>query len=164
MLMFTSCLCQKLPVKSEGCVAKKWLFWDRRGTLGILAHIYPSPIASLEPFKWCHFKPEIILLNVRWYLCYGLSYRDLEEMMLEHGLKVDSEGNTLDVMLSVKWDANAAKRFLKRFSTRPIRHSCTLKHKAFKPRGFRESRANVLGGTRPYHPDRGRPAFCRHFR
>jgi IS6 family transposase len=42
-----------------------------------------------NPFKWRHFEKEIILLNVRWYLRYALSYRDLEEMMLERGLKVD---------------------------------------------------------------------------
>ena len=32
---------------------------------------------------------EIILLCVRWYLRYALSYRDLEEMMAERGLTVD---------------------------------------------------------------------------
>jgi transposase-like protein len=32
---------------------------------------------------------EIILLCVRWYLRYALSYRDLEEMMRERGLHVD---------------------------------------------------------------------------
>jgi transposase-like protein len=32
---------------------------------------------------------EIILLGVRWYLRYALSYRDLEEIMLERGLHVD---------------------------------------------------------------------------
>jgi IS6 family transposase len=42
-----------------------------------------------NPFKWRHFEKEIILLNVRWYLRYALTYRDLEEMMLERGLKVD---------------------------------------------------------------------------
>jgi transposase, IS6 family len=36
-----------------------------------------------NPFKWCHFEAEIILLCVRWYLWYSLRYRDLEEMMLE---------------------------------------------------------------------------------
>ena len=40
-------------------------------------------------FKWRHFESEIILLCVRWYLRYALSYRDLEEMMLERGLSVD---------------------------------------------------------------------------
>src|SRR5437588_13104152 len=42
-----------------------------------------------HPFKWRHFETEIILLCVRWYLRYALSYRDLEEMMLERGLHVD---------------------------------------------------------------------------
>lgn len=41
------------------------------------------------PFKWRHFQQEIILLNVRWYCRYPLSYRNLEEMMLERGLEVD---------------------------------------------------------------------------
>ena len=40
-------------------------------------------------FKWRHFESEIILLCMRWYLRYSLSYRDLEEMMLERGLHVD---------------------------------------------------------------------------
>jgi transposase-like protein len=40
-------------------------------------------------FKWRHFLPDIILLNVRWYCCYSLSYRDLEEMMAERGVEVD---------------------------------------------------------------------------
>src|SRR6266566_7853921 len=41
------------------------------------------------PFKWRHFQPEIILLCVRWYLRYSLSYRELEELMRERGLQVD---------------------------------------------------------------------------
>ncbi len=41
------------------------------------------------PFTWRHFQPELILLCVRWYLRYALSYRDLEEMMAERGLRVD---------------------------------------------------------------------------
>ncbi len=40
-------------------------------------------------FKWRHFEAEIILLCVRWYLRYSLSYRNLEEMMRERGLHVD---------------------------------------------------------------------------
>ena len=42
-----------------------------------------------NPFKWRHYSSEIILLCVRWYLRYCLSYRNLEEMMNERGLKVD---------------------------------------------------------------------------
>nr|QEO74465.1 hypothetical protein [uncultured bacterium] len=40
-------------------------------------------------FKWRHFEPTVILLCVRWYCRYQLSYRDLEEMMRERGLSVD---------------------------------------------------------------------------
>ncbi len=46
-------------------------------------------MSTLSRFKWRHFLPEIILLNVRWYCRYPLSYRDLEEMMLERGVEVD---------------------------------------------------------------------------
>lgn len=40
-------------------------------------------------FKWRHFEPSLILLCVRWYCRYQLSYRDIEEMMRERGLDVD---------------------------------------------------------------------------
>ena len=40
-------------------------------------------------FKWRHFAGEVILLCVRWYCRYGISYRDLEEMMGERGVGVD---------------------------------------------------------------------------
>ena len=40
-------------------------------------------------FKWRHFKQDMILMLVRWYLAYSLSYRDVEELALERGLKVD---------------------------------------------------------------------------
>jgi transposase-like protein len=42
-----------------------------------------------NPFKWRHFEAEVILLCIRWYLRYALSYRDLEEIMRERGLHVD---------------------------------------------------------------------------
>ncbi len=113
-------------------------------------------------FKYRHFEAEIILLCVRWYLRYSLSYRDLEEMMAERGLcvnhttiyrwvqhyapilekrcraklkvtnsswrvdetyikvksqwmylyrAVDSEGNTVEFLLSPTRNTQAAKRF-----------------------------------------------------
>jgi IS6 family transposase len=42
-----------------------------------------------NPFKWRHYKPEIILIAVRWYLRCALSYRDLEKTMSERGLSLD---------------------------------------------------------------------------
>ncbi len=40
-------------------------------------------------FKWRHYAPAVILLCVRWYYRYQLSYRDLEEINQERGLDVD---------------------------------------------------------------------------
>jgi transposase-like protein len=39
-------------------------------------------------FKWKHYQPDIILLAVRWYLRYNLSFRDIVEMMEERGLSI----------------------------------------------------------------------------
>ena len=44
---------------------------------------------SESPFKWRHFQDDIIIQCVHWYLRYSLSYRDLEAMMAERGLRVD---------------------------------------------------------------------------
>jgi hypothetical protein len=45
----------------------------------------------MNHFKWRHFKGEIILWAVRWYCKYGISYRELEEMMSERGIDVGSQ-------------------------------------------------------------------------
>jgi transposase-like protein len=43
----------------------------------------------MSDFKWRHFEGEIILWAVRWYCRYGISYRDLEQMMGERGVPLD---------------------------------------------------------------------------
>lgn len=43
----------------------------------------------MNDFKWRHFEGVAILWAVRWYCRYPISYRDLEEMLEERGLKVD---------------------------------------------------------------------------
>ena len=43
----------------------------------------------MSVFKRRRFPAEVILLCVRWYCRYGISYRDLEEMMAERGVAVD---------------------------------------------------------------------------
>jgi transposase, IS6 family len=42
----------------------------------------------LDLFKWKHYEADIILLTVRWYLKYSLSYRNIEKMMSERGLHI----------------------------------------------------------------------------
>ncbi len=44
---------------------------------------------SLLPIKGLRFPPEVILVCIRWYAAYPLSYRHLEEMMEERGVLVD---------------------------------------------------------------------------
>jgi transposase-like protein len=45
-----------------------------------------SPIGLDELFKGQHFERGIIVLCVRWYLLFKLSFRDLVLMMAEHGV------------------------------------------------------------------------------
>ena len=40
-------------------------------------------------FKGADFPQDIILMGVRWYLAYPLSYRHVEELMEERGVPVD---------------------------------------------------------------------------
>ena len=40
-------------------------------------------------FAGFRFPPEVISVAVRWYLRYGLSYRDVEELLAERGITVD---------------------------------------------------------------------------
>jgi transposase-like protein len=84
------------PNRSSGfphATAGKWLCckdkadllqWEEKSERGSLMSNH-----SPNPFKWRHFQADIILLCVRWYLRYALSYRDLEEIMAERGLQVD---------------------------------------------------------------------------
>ncbi|HUP72398.1 MAG TPA: IS6 family transposase [Acidimicrobiales bacterium] len=43
----------------------------------------------MSAFAGFRFPPEVILLAVRWYLRFGLSYRDVEELLAERGVEVD---------------------------------------------------------------------------
>ena len=48
-----------------------------------------TPVRMPSGFTGFRFPPEVIVLAVRWYLRYGLSYRDLEELLAERGIEVD---------------------------------------------------------------------------
>ncbi len=53
---------------------------------------YPHSAPS-SAFAGYRFPPEVITLAVRWYLRFGLSYRDVEELLAERGLEVDHVGD-----------------------------------------------------------------------
>ena len=40
-------------------------------------------------FAGFRFRPDVIVIAVRWYLRFGLSYRDVEELLAERGVEVD---------------------------------------------------------------------------
>jgi transposase-like protein len=46
-------------------------------------------LPSVSAFAGFRFPAEVIVVAVRWYLRYGLSYRDVEELLLERGVAVD---------------------------------------------------------------------------
>jgi transposase-like protein len=48
----------------------------------------------MSAFKWRQFAGEVILWAVRWYCRYGISYRELEEMLGERGVAVDHTKST----------------------------------------------------------------------
>jgi transposase-like protein len=155
-------------------------------------------MSNASPFKWRHFEAEIILLCVRWYLRYALSYRDLEEMMRERGLHVDhstiyrwvqhyapeleqrcrphlkttndswrvdetyvkvkkvwmylyravdSQGNTLEFLLSPTRNAQAAKRFFSKALAAPHTSTprvITVDKNAAYPKAFKELKAEEI--------------------
>jgi transposase-like protein len=39
-------------------------------------------------FAGFRFPAEVIVVAVRWYMRYGLSYRDVEELLAERGIEV----------------------------------------------------------------------------
>jgi len=50
----------------------------------------PRPASvPLSAFAGFRFPPDVIVLAVRWYLRFGLSYRDVEELLTDRGIEVD---------------------------------------------------------------------------
>jgi transposase-like protein len=49
----------------------------------------PPRSPARSAFAGFCFPPDVIVLAVRWYLRFGLSYRDVEELLAERGIEVD---------------------------------------------------------------------------
>jgi transposase-like protein len=48
----------------------------------------PAPVPRSD-FAGFRFPPDVIVLAVRWYLRFALSYRDVEELLTERGIQAD---------------------------------------------------------------------------
>jgi len=55
----------------------------------------PSFVPVEELFTGRHFDAEIVVLCVRWYLSFKLSYRDLVSMMSERGITCAHDDSAL---------------------------------------------------------------------
>jgi len=65
-------------------------------------------------FAGFRFPPDVITIAVRWYLRYGLSYRDLEELLAERRIEVDH-------VTVYRWVQRFTPLFLE--AARPFRHT-----------------------------------------
>jgi transposase-like protein len=54
-----------------------------------IAHRSRPSIPPRSAFAGFRFPPDVIVVAVRWYLRFGLSYRDVEELLTERGVEVD---------------------------------------------------------------------------
>ena len=55
----------------------------------------------MNPFKGRHFQRDIILWAVRWYCKYGISYRELQEMLAERGVNVEGTSKNRCFQLNI---------------------------------------------------------------
>ena len=69
--------------------------------------------ASSSAFAGFRFPREVISRAVRWYLRYGLSYRDVEELLAERGI-------TVDHVTIYRWVQRFTPEFIE--AARPCRH------------------------------------------
>ena len=87
-------------------------------------------LALDELFEGRHFGREVIVLCVRWYLRFKLSYRDLVEMMAERGL-------SLAHTTIMRWVHDYASEFERRWNrfARPVGPSWRVDETHVKIRG-----------------------------
>lgn len=97
----------------------------------MIHHVDRARTKDRSAFAGYRFPPEVIMLAVRWYLRYGLSYRDVEELLLDRGIEVDhvtihrwvlrftpllidEHGQVIDVFVSQRRNMDAARSFFAR--------------------------------------------------
>src|ERR1700731_514124 len=89
-----------------------------------------EPTSAQDLFKGRHFDQEIIILRVRWYITFKLSFRDLVQMMAERGI-------TLSHTTILRWVQQYVPEFEKRWSryARPVGDSWRVDETYIKVKG-----------------------------
>jgi hypothetical protein len=87
-----------------------------------------APVTRSAFAGFC-FPPDVIVLAVRWYLRFALSYRDVEELLAERGIEVDH---------------TTVYRWVQRFT--PMRRASRLR---LAPRGRDPPRRSPAADDRP---------------
>jgi putative transposase len=77
-----------------------------------------------DRFKGSHFPKCIVLQAIYWYLRYALSYRDIEELMIERGVNIDH--STVQRWV-VKYTAMLDEAFRKKKRKKPLELSRSFK-------------------------------------
>ena len=95
-----------IEARQRGAVALA----DRRDTDQVII----SKVASPSAPAGYRFPREVIAVAVRWYLRYGLSYRDVEELLAERGIEVDH-------VTVYRWVQTFTAEFID--AARPARHA-----------------------------------------
>jgi transposase-like protein len=69
------------------------LRWPIAVKTGLLGEVFPPALErrwrGCPAFAGFRFPAEVITVAVRWYLRFGLAYRDVEELLAERGVEVD---------------------------------------------------------------------------
>src|SRR5260370_36089914 len=89
-----------------------------------------EPTSAQDLFKGRHFDQEIIILCVRWYITFKLSFRDLVQMMAERGI-------TLSHTTILRWVQQYVPEFEKRWNhyAQPVGDSWRVDETYIKVKG-----------------------------
>src|SRR2546425_12014010 len=90
---------------------------------------------TMVSFKGAHFPQDIILMGVRWYVAYPLSYRHVEELVGEGGEPVDHP--TIECW-GVQYSPQQEEAVHRRMQA--VRGSCRIDGTAIKDNGPCHSR------------------------
>ena len=101
-----------------------------------------EPTSAQDLFKGRHFDQEIIILCVRWYITFKLSFRDLVQMMAERGI-------TLCHTTILRWVQQYVPEFEKRWNhyARPVGDSWRVDETYVK--------LNEISGSPQIHRNQG---------